>query len=119
MRRFAVVLCLTAGAASAQDVDCTKAVAQQDMNACAAEEYRAADAELNAVWRDTMSWAGGVSLDDELRVAQRAWIAFRDAACGVEAAVWEGGSMAPLIHATCMTRLTRARIADLQILSGN
>jgi uncharacterized protein YecT (DUF1311 family) len=113
-----VALCVVAGAAGAQEMDCAQAVAQQDMNWCAAEDYRAADAALNAEWRVTVDWARGVGLEEDLRAAQRAWIAFRDAACEVEAGVWEGGSMAPLIHATCMTRLTEARTTDLILLGG-
>lgn len=116
MKALAVALCFCAGAAAAQDVDCARAVAQQDMNWCAAEEYRAADKVLNDEWRLTIGWAREVGLEEDLRAAQRAWIAYRDAACAVEAAVWEGGSMAPLIHATCMTRLTRARTDDLVML---
>jgi uncharacterized protein YecT (DUF1311 family) len=113
-----VVWLTAAGAAGAQETDCGAAVTQQDMNFCAAEEYRAADSDLNAVWRRTVTWAQGAGLEDDLRAAQRAWIAFRDAACGVEAAVYAGGSLAPLVHATCMTRLTKARSADLVLLSG-
>jgi uncharacterized protein YecT (DUF1311 family) len=119
MRGLAVVLCLWAGAAAAQKVDCVNPLVQQDMNYCAAEEYREADAELNATWRDAIAWAEEVGLEDDLRTAQRAWITFRDAACAVETAVWEGGSMAPLIHATCMTRLTRARTTDLGLVAEN
>lgn len=114
----AAVWLTAAGAAVAQEVDCGAAVTQQDMNFCAAEEYRAADADLNAVWRRTVTWAEGAGLEEDLRAAQRAWIAFRDAACGVEAAVYAGGSMAPLVKATCLTRLTRARTADLVLLTG-
>lgn len=111
-----MTLCLWAGAAAAQDVDCARAMTQQDMNLCAAEEYRAADAMLNAEWRATLDVAKNAGLEAQLRAAQRAWIAYRDAACSVEAAVWEGGSMAPLIHATCLTRLTRTRTDDLVML---
>lgn len=121
MVRFAVTaaFCGLATAAGAQEVDCATATAQQDMNWCAAEEYRVADAALNAERKMTVDWAREAGLEEDLRGAQRAWITFRDAACGVEAAVWEGGSMEPLIHATCMTRLTEARTADLALLRGN
>ncbi len=119
--RFVVAVAFfgLATAAGAQEVDCATATAQQDMNWCAAEAYRAADAALNAEWTLTTGWAQEVGLEESLRGAQRAWIAFRDAACEVEAAVWEGGSMQPLIHATCMTRLTEARTGDLALLRGN
>lgn len=112
-------ICAIAGTAAAQEVDCATAVAQQDMNACAAEEYRAADATLNAVWPGAVSWARGAGLEEELRTAQRAWIAFRDAACAVEAGAWAGGTMEPYANAACMTRLTVARTMDLRVLVGD
>jgi uncharacterized protein YecT (DUF1311 family) len=119
VKALAAALCLSAAGVAAQDADCAHALTQQEMNLCAAEEYRAADKVLNDEWRLTIGWAREVGLEEDLRAAQRAWIAYRDAACAVEAAVWEGGSMAPLIHATCLTRLTRARTDDLVMLRGN
>ncbi|MFM4877940.1 lysozyme inhibitor LprI family protein [Aeromonas caviae] len=53
---------------------------------------------------------------ERLRTAQRAWIAFRDAQCRYEAGVYEGGSMAPMVHSSCLTQLTEARTKDLNTL---
>ena len=39
---------LFASSTLAQDVDCAKAYTQFDMNVCADQDYKAADAELNA-----------------------------------------------------------------------
>ncbi|MFM5077672.1 lysozyme inhibitor LprI family protein, partial [Aeromonas caviae] len=53
---------------------------------------------------------------ERLRTAQRAWITFRDAQCRYEAGVYEGGSMAPMVHSSCLTQLTEARTKDLNTL---
>ena len=54
--------------------------------------------------------------EDALRQAQRDWIKFRDGACKAEGFLFRGGTMEPLIIATCLTRLTQRRTSDLQIL---
>ncbi|MDX7780227.1 lysozyme inhibitor LprI family protein [Aeromonas hydrophila] len=58
-----------------------------------------------------------LSLDKEqlgrLKTAQRAWITFRDAQCRYEAGVYEGGSIDPLVHSSCLTKLTEQRTKDL------
>ncbi len=94
--------------------DCTAPQTQQAMNSCAAQAYDEADAELNVIYRRAVDAADSLPDGEEmLRDAQRAWIAFRDAACDLEALSTEGGSMQPLIFASCLERLTWARIDDL------
>ena len=118
MGPLAVVLALflCAPAAEAQDWNCKDPgnLPQQGMNFCAAQAYARSDAVLNQVWDRVYPPVRGSTLGDKVLTAQRAWLTFRDAACDSEAAVFEGGSLAPLIHATCMTRLTEARIRDLE-----
>lgn len=108
---LALLLSLTAQAAAQ---DCDTAADQTTMNLCAGEAYRAADAELNARYREIMERL----LDDEaarglLVEAQRAWLAYRDAECALAASGVEGGSIYPMILVTCLTDLTAARSADL------
>lgn len=114
----AVLLPLTlalAAPAAAQELDCSDpgGLSQQEMNACAWADYEAADAELNRVWTEAISAARRLGAGDELLEAQRAWLPFRDAACAAEAAVFEGGTLAPFLRATCLTRLTERRTKDL------
>ncbi|TDX28562.1 MULTISPECIES: lysozyme inhibitor LprI family protein [Rhodovulum] len=87
---------------------------QIEMNDCAASAYRNADAQLNAVWPAARAAAASWGGDGMLLDAQRKWIAFRDAACAVEAAQYQGGSIQPLVHAECLRRLTERRTADLR-----
>lgn len=85
------------------------------MNICAMQDYTKADAELNAAYRKLVA-----TLDKDqfgrLKTAQRAWITFRDAQCRYEAGVYEGGTIAPLVHSSCLTNLTELRTKDLNTL---
>ncbi len=122
----ALVLAL-AFPASAQEWDCTDAsnLPQQGLNHCAWIDFEEADRALNVAWelvkeeidaRDAdmpEQWKGwGKALLD----AQRAWITYRDAHCEAEGFQVRGGSMEPLIVATCKTHETRERIQDLLLL---
>ncbi|MGL4915460.1 MAG: lysozyme inhibitor LprI family protein [Aeromonas allosaccharophila] len=92
--------------------DCKEPMTQAAMNICAMQDYTKADAELNAAYKKLAA-----TLDKEqlgrLKTAQRAWITFRDAQCRYEAGVYEGGSIAPLVHSSCLTKLTEQRTKDL------
>ena len=95
-----------------QDVqaqDCFNVGAQVQMNDCAYRQYQAADAALNAEWPNAMGYARSIGQGDALLAAQRLWISYRDAACGVQASPYGGGTLAPFVHATCLTDLTVAR----------
>ncbi|MNG13789.1 hypothetical protein D3C84_974900 [compost metagenome] len=82
------------------------------MNICAFQDYQRADARLNAAYKKQVATLDKAQLG-RLRTAQRAWITFRDAQCRYEAGVYEGGSMAPLVHSSCLTKLTEQRTKDL------
>ncbi|WP_217645967.1 lysozyme inhibitor LprI family protein [Poseidonocella pacifica] len=84
------------------------------MNQCAGAEFEAADADLNAVWRVVKPRMDEIGAGASLLDAQRKWIAFRDAACASEADVYSGGSIAPLVAASCLARLTTRRTQDLR-----
>ena len=107
------VLILTGGAAQANNCDTT--MVQQELNRCADLDFQAADSELNDSYADAVAFARdiGGEAEDKLRVAQRAWVAFRDAACDAEAYPNEGGSMQPMVYSYCLARLTDQRRADL------
>ena len=113
--------------------NCENPQAQQEMNFCAAEDFRRADAELNAVYRTAIEHAreadrdyarladggggptdGGPGEEATLREAQRGWVSFRDAHCRLESFEARGGSMQPMLDAGCRATLTRARTAELR-----
>ncbi len=119
MRAAALAALLAAGPAVAQDVDCTTPQTQYELNVCSAADASAADAELNAVWGQAKASADAQGVGARLLAAQRLWIPYRDAACDAETAQYDGGSIQPLVFATCIARLTRDRTRDLREFVGN
>ncbi|WP_269791300.1 lysozyme inhibitor LprI family protein [Stenotrophomonas sp. Iso1] len=106
-----------AASAASQDKACADAVTQLDINECVAREAQAADAELNAVYRQVMQQLQGQPVAiEKLRAAQRLWVPLRDA--DVEARYPVGkdenprvlyGSMYPMLHSAALAELTRQR----------
>lgn len=121
IRPCLVLACLTFPVA-AQEVDCANAMAQQDLNQCAYQEWKAADARLNEVYGRAMAllkaWDSDLPDDAKggagaLKDAQRAWITFRDKACEAEGYAMKGGSAEPLLVYGCMRQLTEERVGHL------
>lgn len=113
------LLCaLAAHASFAQDtaLDCENAMTQRAMNACAYQDYQAADLALNETYTWAMKRARGYEngSDTALRTAQRVWIPYRDAACAAEGQLYEGGSIRPLIEYSCLATLTERRTDDMR-----
>ncbi len=102
---------------SAARADCSAPANQLEMNVCAAEAYKAADARLNQVWRTLRA-----DMDEGEKQAmldsQRAWLTFRDANCAFAVYANRGGSIAQYIEQTCLADMTRHRIDELEYLSG-
>lgn len=121
IRPVFVLACLCLPAA-AKEIDCASAMAQADLNQCAYQDWEAADADLNAAYRDAMAlladWDAGLPANEQggaraLKDAQRAWITFRDMACKAEGYAMKGGSAEPLLVYGCMRLLTEERTAHL------
>lgn len=125
-------LVFAASFAGAQDAavppGCDNANTQMEMDACASDQYQQADAELNTVYREAVSRleradrefseisSNLVGAVDALKVAQRAWIAFRDASCDLAGFEARGGTLERTIYIGCQTELTRKRTAELRDL---
>lgn len=94
---------------------CDDAQSQAEMNMCAAAKFKAADAELNRVYNRLVSKLGEDSTQRErLKAAETAWLKYRDDNCEYESSFYEGGSIRPLIHSSCLERMTKARTAELR-----
>jgi len=78
-------------------------------------EYQAARAELARI--DATDLPEFAHHADNLRAAQRAWIAFRDAQCALDYSLWGNGSMRLLSGASCQARRTFDRLRDLIALT--
>lgn len=119
-----IVLLLAPASAHAQPVDCAKATSTAEMNACAEQDFIAADKSLNIAYAAALAYVKGrdvekpydaKSFEAALRESQRAWIAFRDADCkNLVAQEWSGGSGTASASLGCMTDLTTQRAKDLK-----
>ncbi|MEX3777254.1 lysozyme inhibitor LprI family protein [Pseudomonas sp. MYb118] len=95
----------------AHALDCANASDQATMNQCAAQEHKAADKELNALYQQITARLKSNPDSKKLLVgAQRAWVGFRDAECKFASSAVTGGSVYPLIYSNCVTELTKARV---------
>jgi uncharacterized protein YecT (DUF1311 family) len=111
---FLLILCATIFSQNQKEKDpCAGAQSQGEMNICWAKESKAADARLNETYRQFMA-----RLNDEekvqLKKAQLAWIAYRDANCDFVADQYKGGTMRPLIAAICVADATNNRTTELK-----
>ncbi len=120
---LALGLAPAVGAVDISDIRCNPEGVQVEANACAAEDYAKADAELNAVWHELLrSHDADPVAVRRLRVAQRAWITFRDAEVAARLPVPDGenpnvvhGSMYGMLYDSVLSQLTRERTAQLRI----
>jgi uncharacterized protein YecT (DUF1311 family) len=93
--------------------DCKNATTTAAMRACENARFQTAEQELNAVYKDLLK-----QLDEgqkeKLRLAQSAWLQFREANANFEADAARGGTLAPLIKITVLADMTEARTTDLK-----
>ena len=92
---------------------CESRGSQAEASACAHEEYKAADAELNKVYGQL---AGVLDAEDkaQLKESELAWIKYRDSYCSFESSQYKGGTIRPMIEAFCLARVTKAHAAELK-----
>ena len=123
MKALAFLLLLVAGqAAAGGDLRCNPEGSQSEMNFCAADDFAKTDDELNSVYADVLACSiGNPSFTGNLKVAQRAWIRFRDAELDSRFPVGPGendrvlyGSMYPMLFLGEKARLTKDRTAQLR-----
>lgn len=89
--------------------NCIEPTTQITMNVCAWQDFEDKDAKLNVFYKKQANQLDKKQLE-RLMFAQRAWIKFRDTQCDYEAGFEEGGTIQPLIHSNCLSRLTDERI---------
>lgn len=123
MIRVVTLACLFAASpALAEEIDCTTAMAQQEMNICAEMDWQAADKDLNAAYKTVLAAMKDMDAglppelqgaEAALRTAQRAWIDYRDAQCETAGFPMRGGSAEPLLVYGCLRQVTENRTAEL------
>lgn len=96
------------------------------MGACLSGETEYWDAQLNAIYAESVASARATdaemaeigatvaSQEDALRDMQRAWIAFRDATCDYEYSQWGGGTGGGPAIAGCFMRMTGEQVLYLR-----
>lgn len=118
----AIVPCLLFAQDSPKYRACSgKATAQPELNACAADEAKRVDAELNRVYRELLSKnSDDAAAAEKIKKAQRAWVAYRDAYIEAmfpaEDKQAEYGSMYPMEVELLLASLTRQQTDALKDL---
>ena len=112
----ALLLTAAAGAKTQKERQiqpCEERGSQAEASGCAHREFQAADAELNKAYNRL---AGVLDAEEKalLKASELAWIKYRDTNCTFESSQYAGGTMRPMIESFCLTRVTRARTAELQ-----
>ncbi|NHZ34953.1 lysozyme inhibitor LprI family protein [Massilia rubra] len=92
--------------------DCKDPMSQRDMNRCAGKDAGREDALLNKNYKEL---TGKVDAKEkaQIKTVQLAWIKFRDLQCNYEADRYEGGTMQPLVHSSCLYEMTKQRNKEL------
>src|SRR5215831_11881512 len=82
----------------------------------AMDSYKRADADLNAAYQKAIKSATQYGPTDlaNLKDAQRKWIAYRDAVCEAEFALYHGGTASGPAKSACLWRITDQRTHDLK-----
>jgi len=109
----AVLMGVTITAQKQKAKPCDDAQTQAEMNICAGNEYKKADAALNKTYQQLAAM-----LNDEekaqLKTAESAWLKYRDANCEFVADQYKGGSMRPMIAGFCLADVTNNRTTELK-----
>ncbi|MCK5728113.1 MAG: DUF1311 domain-containing protein [Methylococcales bacterium] len=104
---------------TANSLECNPDGSQQEMNQCALDNFEQADLELNQVYQQLLENSNS-SFVKNLRIAQRAWIVFRNSeleamfACNDENKRICWGTMYGLQYPAAKEALTRNRIQQLR-----
>lgn len=99
------------------NINCKAASTQLEMNYCANLSFKAADQELNQIYRqlrNTFKQTKQNTQEPKLIEAQLAWLKYRDLDCKFSADRFKGGSIAPLIYSGCKETLTKQRTTILK-----
>ena len=118
MRQLFILLALLTGqAALANDKlaseKCPSQSSTHAINACAQQDYDAADRALNAAYKKARATLVATE-KAALLAEQRAWLKARDPRCKQAFESEEGGSIWTSLYTTCLADATRERTAQLR-----
>ena len=115
---YAIALGLSAsGSAAPAPADvCSSPRSTLELNRCAQQEFEARDRVLNEAYQKVLSQLNTDTQQttrQKLIKAQRLWIQFRDADCGAQESVYDGGTVHTSVYLGCLRDHTVQRIKDL------
>ena len=117
---FLLVLCLTMNISAqkqARSLDCLDtAKTQSELNDCTGQDAAKAERELNKTYQSILrKYADQPVFVDRMRVAQRAWLKFRDAQLEMRFPPSDlSGSAEPMCYALYKAELTQERTQQLK-----
>jgi uncharacterized protein YecT (DUF1311 family) len=88
------------------------------VTACLVEQSKKAGADLDSIYEQALKVAASYGSKDVVRLkdARRKWIAYRDAECDAESALYQGGTAGGPAKFACIVRTTDERIRALKIV---
>ncbi|MGL5251086.1 MAG: lysozyme inhibitor LprI family protein [Vibrionaceae bacterium] len=107
---FFSLLCVSAALNAA--TPCHDLDTQLEMNECASQQFEIAEKKLNITYKKVLAQLEEHRVS-KFKQAQANWQNYRKAECTYQASAYQGGSIYPLIYATCLERLTTQRRSDL------
>ena len=117
-----LLLCLLAYLGQTHGADsCEGSGLQSPPGACLKSASDEAEVELNAAYRGLLSRLSSTTgqpgahaaLRDSLRLAQRSWVAYREADCRALYLLHEGQNAQEMNYIRCMTARAKTRIEEL------
>ena len=117
-----LLLCLLAYLGPAHGaVSCEDSGLQSPIGACLKSASDEAEVELNAAYRGLLSRLSSTTgqpgaraaMRESLRLAQRSWVAYREADCRALYMIHEGESVQEMNYIQCMTARAKTRIEEL------
>jgi uncharacterized protein YecT (DUF1311 family) len=99
---------------SKEPVPCGDLTTQSEMNRCFDREARRDQATLDALLKEL---AGALEKSEVARLTtvQKLWTSYRDSHCEWQASFFEGGSIRPTEHLTCLSSVIWNRIDELKL----
>ena len=105
--------CIFGASKSALAEDCANRPNEQALRECLSLEYERTDSDMSLLYKRVLSELPS-DRKSGLVQSQRAWIKFRDAACGFIGDERKGGSSQGWVIAICKTQITEERSLHLK-----
>lgn len=113
MRYFSVLFVVLVGQSALAADKCGSQGSTHAINACAQQDYEAADRALNAEYLKTRARLPAPA-KAKLLAEQRAWVKARDPNCKEELESEQGGTIWTSMYLGCLAQATRERTLQLR-----